>query len=513
MRSKVPFAARKSRACAIVLLLLAHSRAETPPQSQPPTGLQGVTAPTTINVEVDYMVAADHSHIFNPDEVAAVVGMFACQGITINIVVSDSIPETPVLETFPGGVFANDNPGQYLDIKNTYFNHNGQPGWHYCVFGHQYDLGAGPSGSSGLGEIFGDDFIVTLGAFVNQIGVPFDRSGTFAHELGHNLGLTHAGSQSEGTVTQYKPNYPSVMSYRYQLRGVRFSMQCWGITDTCRLADFKNLDYSHGTLPSIDESALDERVGIGAGAVDWNCNGVIDATPVAHELGTNNNGGSTRDWCLATGLPSVLLDYDDWSNITDVTFLSSTNALRNRPTISCITADEALSPALSEAGVWPPLCFNDRPPVAVEPCSYPFADADADSVSDACDNCPIIANTNQVDSDSDSFADACDVCPQIPDPAQVDTDQDGAGDACDQCPLVPAPCCCTVAADADQSADVTIGDATFIIVYVFNSGPPPFCYDQADADGSNELTISDVVYIIDYIFQSGPGPVCGTTGL
>jgi predicted molibdopterin-dependent oxidoreductase YjgC len=37
------------------------------------------------------------------------------------------------------------------------------------------------------------------------------------HELGHNLGLLHAGNQDEGSIGQYKPNYASVMAYRYQV--------------------------------------------------------------------------------------------------------------------------------------------------------------------------------------------------------------------------------------------------------------------------------------------------------
>ena len=36
------------------------------------------------------------------------------------------------------------------------------------------------------------------------------------HELGHNLGLHHGGSVD----TNYKPNYNSIMNYRYQFPGV-----------------------------------------------------------------------------------------------------------------------------------------------------------------------------------------------------------------------------------------------------------------------------------------------------
>jgi hypothetical protein len=38
-------------------------------------------------------------------------------------------------------------------------------------------------------------------------------------------------------------------------------------------------------------------------------------------------------------------------------------------------------------------------------------DADADAVGDHIDNCPTIANTDQLDSDTDGVGDACDPCP------------------------------------------------------------------------------------------------------
>jgi hypothetical protein len=77
------------------------------------------------------------------------------------------------------------------------------------------------------------------------------------------------------------------------------------------------------------------------------------------------------------------------------------------------------------------------------------SDPDGDYVCGSVDNCPTVANANQVDTDGDGLGDACDTCPtdvandpdadgvcdpSIPprsaNPAQTNTDGD-AGDDCD----------------------------------------------------------------------------------
>src|SRR4030095_11357907 len=96
-------------------------------------------------------------------------------------------------------------------IKQNNFAHAGQPGWHYCLFAHRYANGSGIiTCSSGLGEMPGDDFIVTLGCTSNAIGTPFDRAATFAHELGHNLGLDHCAFGNCLAKGAYQENYASI---------------------------------------------------------------------------------------------------------------------------------------------------------------------------------------------------------------------------------------------------------------------------------------------------------------
>jgi len=64
--------------------------------------------------------------------------------------------------------------------------------------------------------------------------------------------------------------------------------------------------------------------------------------------------------------------------------------------------------------------------------TYQYADDfDNDGREDDVDNCPYLANLDQLDSDGDGVGDACDLCPQIANKVQMDTDGDGLGDACD----------------------------------------------------------------------------------
>ncbi len=78
--------------------------------------------------------------------------------------------------------------------------------------------------------------------------------------------------------------------------------------------------------------------------------------------------------------------------------------------------------------------------------------SDGDSHGDDCDNCPVDDNEDQLDSDGDGYGDVCDVCPGIHDAGQADGDSDGVGDACDICPANPDP------GQADADGD-SIGDA------------------------------------------------------
>ena len=72
-----------------------------------------------------------------------------------------------------------------------------------------------------------------------------------------------------------------------------------------------------------------------------------------------------------------------------------------------------------------------------------------------------------------------------------------------------ASSCCINRGDVDHSGGsvpIGIGDITYLVDYMFNSGPPPPCEDEANANNDTQIGISDLTYIVDYMFGGGPDP-------
>jgi hypothetical protein len=72
-----------------------------------------------------------------------------------------------------------------------------------------------------------------------------------------------------------------------------------------------------------------------------------------------------------------------------------------------------------------------------------------------------------------------------------------------------ATSCCVLPGNANGDASVNVGDAVYIINYVFKGGPAPPCLPQANANGDAAVNVGDAVYIINYVFKGGPAPICG----
>ncbi len=66
-----------------------------------------------------------------------------------------------------------------------------------------------------------------------------------------------------------------------------------------------------------------------------------------------------------------------------------------------------------------------------------------------------------------------------------------------------------VCGDADGNGSVSIGDAVYIINYIFAGGPAPSPIAAGDTDCSGSISIGDAVYLINYIFAGGPAPCAG----
>lgn len=187
-------------------------------------------------------------------------------------------------------------------IKDANFDAKRAGYFRYVLLAHRYN---GGSDSSGYGEIVGDDTLVTL----NCVQSEDYAVRTIVHELGHNLGLNHGGFEA----CNNKPNYNSLMNYRYQFAGLDSQCQASG--------DGRSDGYSQGDRILIDEMAIDENVGVcGDQAIDWNGNGSLE-TGIAGDL----NPGSDAS---CGGTIGELHDFDDWSNITLLGVLDAQNKLK-----------------------------------------------------------------------------------------------------------------------------------------------------------------------------------------
>lgn len=164
--------------------------------------------------------------------------------------------------------------------------------FHYAMFIHAQQ---GRVGSSGYGEIFGNDMVISLGSFANNgVGTAAEQAGTFMHELGHNLNLHHGGAlppdvgqpgigAEDDTADNCKPNYLSVMSYSRQFPYL-------GSVDT--------LDYSNVALNPLNENGLTDSAGIGLQVPDITQYGIPDtANPSGRAIKSGPPTGTTSiDW-------------------------------------------------------------------------------------------------------------------------------------------------------------------------------------------------------------------------
>jgi hypothetical protein len=204
-------------------------------------------------------------------------------------------------------------------LKGLNFDDNRRGYFHYAIFGFAYN--DPQNRSSGVAELPGDDFMVTLADYAT----PTIMTNTIMHELGHNLGLEHGGNEERN----WKPNYNSVMNYRYQFEGVDTTLDAIG--DGLP-------DYSLGVSISLDETRIFETLGIdGFTPIDWNSDGTIDPNPYEANLncsqGINPCGQNTsRCWDNEC---QTLRDHDDWNAIRWNRFTNNVDRLPEPRIIEC----------------------------------------------------------------------------------------------------------------------------------------------------------------------------------
>jgi hypothetical protein len=68
--------------------------------------------------------------------------------------------------------------------------------------------------------------------------------------------------------------------------------------------------------------------------------------------------------------------------------------------------------------------------------------------------------------------------------------------------------CDCIPGDANGDGSVNVGDAVYLIAYVFQGGPAPTPYPicSGDANCDCQVNVGDAVYIISYVFTGGPPP-------
>ncbi|APG15050.1 hypothetical protein ABH975_006866 [Bradyrhizobium ottawaense] len=248
---------------------------------------------------------------------APILNPFGPNGINLFVDSSGSVPSWELLEFRATNDLAT-HTGSFGVLKHDHFNPSHRGLFHYAIWARAHPLGwSGESNIDFDGTKVGNDFMVTLGDAPLEYQTLKSQAATFAHELGHNLGQRHGGTNH----SRFKPNYWSVMSYAWQLRMSQSDAfrqlhpTCTRIYYAADGADEVNgavpkvtglvIDYSEGMGPELVPNAgsLNEKVGVCGSPIDWNKNGVIDS----------QNVSAVVDEDEPTAVK--VTDYPNWANL------------------------------------------------------------------------------------------------------------------------------------------------------------------------------------------------------
>jgi X-X-X-Leu-X-X-Gly heptad repeat protein len=192
----------------------------------PEWGLQGgsLTSMVTSGNTVTFTTSTPHRLTAGTDRVT----------IT-DAITNPSLNGTYLVQTASGNTFTI----QILTAANATYTQSTDP-WLAVASGRIHT-------TSGVSDVGGADSLITLGLWKAAGQTDPVQAGTFMHELGHSLGLTHGGLyyDTQGSYVptlepNCKPNYQSVMSYQFQVD----------------LLDQGVLDYSEQQLSTLNENGL-----------------------------------------------------------------------------------------------------------------------------------------------------------------------------------------------------------------------------------------------------------------
>jgi len=62
--------------------------------------------------------------------------------------------------------------------------------------------------------------------------------------------------------------------------------------------------------------------------------------------------------------------------------------------------------------------------------------------------------------------------------------------------------------DVNEDGLIDIGDAIYLLNYLFRDGPAPVPLIAGDLNCDSLIDLGDLIYLINYLFKDGPSPLC-----